>query len=107
MVERIILIETPPEDLVQHAHFLTECPAVAKVVEVSDSKSVAKALLEEGLMETGDNLTITFVAGENIPQDSVSRRAKIYNARKTSEGKIVAITLENEGMLDITFDRNN
>lgn len=107
MTERFVQIGTPAELLVQFAKEACQNPKIAMLIADADSLAVADALVEAGVMQKGDTITVSFVVDDYTPQDSLSRRARIYSAHKTPEGTVIATKLIDECMLDIDFDREN
>lgn len=107
MTERFVQIGTPQELLVQFAKEACQNPTIAMLIADADSASVADALIKAGIMQKGDILAVSFVVDDYSPQDSLSRRARIYSAHKTPEGTLVATKLIDECMLYIDFDREN
>ena len=107
MAERLVKIGTPQETLNE---FVKEAPHnlfISKYVGEWDSGLVGKALVEAGFMQEGDGLTVTFEVDPLALPNSLSRKAKIYTARRISKDKVVPTSFLGEFDLDIECSNDN
>jgi len=107
MAERIVKIGTPQETLQKFAKEALQNSFFSKYIGERDTALVADALIEAGFMQRGDTLAVTFETDTLIRSDTMTRKAKIFTARKTSDGKLVPTSFLGEFELDIECSNDN
>lgn len=107
MAERLVKIGTAEETLQKFAKETIQNPYFSRYIGDRDTKLVRDALIEAGFMRMGDGLAVTFEVDTLIRPDAMTRKAKIFTARKTPEGKLVPTSFLGEFELDIECSNDN
>lgn len=82
-------------------------PTISQYIADKDAGWISDALIDEGLIEIGDGLVVSFVPDKSLTADAPPSYAKVYSAYRNEDGKMVPLELIDVFELDIGYDRDN
>jgi hypothetical protein len=107
MAERFVQIGISPQVNLEYQREKAKNPDISKYILDCDIDTAAQTLIDEGLLQEWDCLTVAFEPDSRIDTESSPGWANVYNAFTSPEGEIIATNLVHRLRLIADFDRNN